>query len=161
AAETCIYDSTDSLTTVDGSTHALGILPHTGDLALQEGHGGGSLGTVFNGARSVDGSNLFEGPDGTVTFPSGVREKIGANPYLEDTNGNQILAVSQGPLVQQFEDTLGRILPGIFASTGDPDAIAYGNLPTTTDTSGCTGPLPIASVALMNFPAFGGGSTPA
>ena len=68
--------------------------------------------------------------------------------------------MTPGTLVQTFTDTLGRTLPGLPTSLSDANTTTYSGLPTTSDFSGCTGPRQIQSARVMNFPAYGGGSTP-
>ncbi len=77
----------------------------------------------------------------TLIEPSGIRHiapASGSPVITEDTNGNQI--TSAGGLLT---DTLGRTIP----------------LPTTTtDYTGCSGPLPISSATAWNPPGINGGT---
>lgn len=102
----------------------------------ESGHPLGNLsGSVY---ESLDATGIqADVTSNKVVFPSGVRYT--GNGYLEDTNGNQI------NLGQTIVDTLGRSIPQGGAST--------------TDFSGCTGPLPIATANLWSVPGPNGGTS--
>jgi RHS repeat-associated protein len=161
ASNTCWYDHISTVALVDGGSHTMGNFPHAGYDNAPAGF------DVFNGARSLDGTGLYASSDGTVTLSNGVRLYTPymtslSGVYLEDPNGNRILwTMTPGTVVQTFTDTLGRTLPGLPTSLSDPYTTTYSGLPTTSDFSGCTGPRQIQSARVMNFPAYGGGSTPA
>jgi RHS repeat-associated protein len=144
---TCIFDWTNTVTTADGAAHALGNLPHQDEFQGAASLAGATFAYVFNGARTVDGSNIFVASNGGIKLPNGVttnNQYSNSTVAEEDANGNQILyGVANG--VNVLQDTLGRDLPYIITST-------------TTDFSGCTGPLPIGAANVLNFPAYGGGS---
>jgi hypothetical protein len=90
--------------------------------------------------ESLDATGFkWDSSNGTITLADGTRYVTPSSgiPYLEDVNGNQI---SLGSTVG---DSLGRNVPA-------------GPSIATSDFSGCTGLLPIASAALWSVPGSNG-----
>jgi YD repeat-containing protein len=95
--------------------------------------------------RTTDASGIYSNPSGTgwLTEPTyaidrnGVRTNFGSSAvYLEDANGNEFMRTGA--------DSVGRTIPIRGTST--------------TDFSGCTGPLPINSATVDSLPGLNGGT---
>jgi RHS repeat-associated protein len=127
---TCMV-SAHTLALGDGSQHALGNL-------------GGVNATTF---ESLDATGLkWDSSAQTVTMADGTRyiNPFGGTPLVEDANGNQILInLNAGTIT----DTIGRNIP-------------YGSnsMTSTSDFSGCTGPLPTISASVWTIPWANGGT---
>lgn len=97
-------------------------------------------------------SNAVNPPLPTVIIDrNGVRTFLlsgAAGVLREDPNGNQIMIGSDGSLT----DTMGRTFP--FLKPGQVSIPGS----STTDFSGCTGPLPIASASSWSLPTLSGGT---
>lgn len=93
-------------------------------------------------------------PDG-VRFPGAFFDTPSANPIVEeDSNGNMIVQNGSGLL-----DSLGRDIPAV----GSSPVSLPGGVPSglgNTDSSGCTGPLPIVTASLWIPPGVDGGAYP-
>jgi hypothetical protein len=99
---------------------------------------GNLAGTIF---ETVNATGIkWDSSTQTVTMPDGTRYVgiFGGTPILEDTNGNQILFNGS-----TITDTMGRTIPSTTS---------------TSDNTGCTGSLPISSIALWTVPGANGGS---
>ncbi|GEM_PF-6045664 len=99
---------------------------------------GNLAGTIY---ETVNATGIkWDSSTQTVTMADGSRYAaiFGGTPVLEDSNGNQI--VFNGGLIT---DTMGRTIPS-------PSS--------TSDTTGCTGSLPISSVLLWVLPGANGGT---
>jgi YD repeat-containing protein len=128
--------------------------------ALSDGsiHGATS---VANGQRAADATGLFSAQttNGGATVcttcptidPNGIQYGSNSNgtAYRQDPNGNQITGTPPSPAslgaYTSYTDTVGRSIPGPFSQT-------------TTDTSGCTGPLPVSTVYKWQVPGVNGGT---
>ena len=132
-------DSEFAIVTSDGAQHPMVPEDSTGQVT------GDATGFWANS------STFTTAPAPTVIIDrNGVRNFITAtNGVLrEDPNGNQITIASNGILT----DTMGRSLPYMPAtSTSIPGS-------STTNFSGCTGPLPIASATIWSLPGVSGGT---
>jgi hypothetical protein len=115
----------------DGTSHAL---VNIGTTTVPPS--GGTI-TESGPWRALDGTGWELLSDGTTIVDSAGVKYAGGLPT--DRNGNQITANS----LPGITDTLGRQIP---------------TLVSTSNTSGCTGPLPIASAALWNPPGLSGGT---
>ena len=120
--------------------------------------------------RSLDGSNYrLDMPPGfpvnrggpspnmgyTLTDPDGIRYTAPASGYpivSEDPNGNQITYSGAN-----WTDTLNRTIPGL-PPFPVPLQAGPGASGSTTDFSGCAGPLPIAEAVVWNPPGLNGGA---
>ncbi len=118
------------------------------------------LGKVPNGWETIDATGLSYNPStSTLTDRDGIRYTP-SSPFLtgsyskEDANGNEI---SFSP-TSGWTDSLGRLIPLVpHDSNFNMNSIAGG---TTTDTSGCVGPLPIIAAYLWTPPGpAGSGAT--
>jgi hypothetical protein len=120
----------------DGGGHQMGPL-------------GSASGTVF---RSIDATGFWlNGPQGspsTVTDPNGVRFTYNTNnqTIAEDPNGNELTINGSA---NNVVDTLGR-------TVAFPPVAGGGT--TTTDFTGCTGPLATSGASLWTLPGQNGGT---
>src|ERR1700731_38040 len=128
-----------SLTAIapDGAVHPMGVLSETTGVAVNNPH-------IV--AESIDGSGIRY--DGLVVHQNGSNDMLttrdgvkiiytdGATWTMQDTNGNQITLNASGV----YTDTLGRTISAT----------------TATDSSPCTGPLPIAFANTYSVPGRNG-----
>jgi RHS repeat-associated protein len=98
--------------------------------------------TPAGNAESIDGSGLWQNGS-AFGNPGFARDRRGVlnNGQLEDPNGN-IFTLSSGTLGDMI-DTLGRTFPNSANQTA-------------SDSSGCTGPLPISGASIYSFPGYKG-----
>jgi RHS repeat-associated protein len=129
-----------AVTTPDGGQHPLALnFPNTGQ-------------------NATDGSGFWANSSSVTTAPAptviidrdGVRHFISPSApgvVSEDPNGNTISIRADGAIT----DTMGRVFlsGGGGATPGSP----------TSNFSGCTGPLPIASATIWSLPGISGGTT--
>jgi RHS repeat-associated protein len=98
--------------------------------------------------ESIDATGMrYDASSGVITDSAGTRYNPQYNfstgistDLIEDTNGNEI-SMTQST----WTDSLGRVLPPMQGVT-------------TTDYSGCTGPLPIVAASTWTVPGLNGGS---
>jgi RHS repeat-associated protein len=112
----------------------------------------------FPGGRAGRGSQVFLAPPAGNPGAGGFYDSRGIwhtpqasfpqSPVVQDSNGNQILYVynsGPGQSPDHFLDTMGRSLPVGLSST-------------TTDFTGCTGPLSINTAYVLSLPGVNGGT---
>ena len=117
----------------------------------------GSTILYYASGETTDGSNIAlisNFTNSRIILPNGVAQTGAAfgqswGVLREDSNGNQILGNTTG-----WMDTVGRYIPGS-PGPGEP-RIGLGQ--SSTNSSGCTGPLPITSVYVANMPGPTGAS---
>ena len=131
----------------DGTSHVMGGATSNGTCQI----GNNTISNGYGTFESIDGTGWqmtapsssctggFQGV--TITSPTGVRSYGGYS--REDRNGNQITA--SGSIIT---DTMGRQIPF------PPVEGSAGN----TNSTGCTGPLPIASAVSWTPPGYNGGT---
>jgi RHS repeat-associated protein len=124
---------------VSGGNSSSPVYSYSVRMADESQHPLGNLaGTIF---ETVNATGIkWDSSTQTVTMPNGTRYSgiFGGTPVMEDTNGNQI--VFNGGTTT---DTMGRTIPSATS---------------TSDNTGCTGLLPISSIALWVVPGANGGS---
>jgi RHS repeat-associated protein len=128
-----------TLHTPDGSSHLLGqINSGTWPVVYQALDGSGWRALRYTNVQTVD----------VIISPEGVRQSQSQGSpqrQWEDTNGN---VMNTSPDGTTLTDTMGRQIPGM------PNIYATSN----TDSSGCTGPLPITTAYLWTPPGQSGGT---
>jgi hypothetical protein len=127
-----VYYYIYSIQTPDGSSHLMGQVNNGWPVVYQALDGSGWRGLRNTTTQSID----------VIISPDGVRQAAG----WEDTNGNTMNMSSDGSTVN---DTMGRQIPIPF-----PAATTVFN----TDTSGCTGPLPVTGATLWTPPGQSSGT---
>jgi RHS repeat-associated protein len=147
-----------SLYLADGSSHVLGnqgtvsytILSSPPTIIIQKSSGPfetldatgwrveGAFTTTANSSQF--GSRVLGNPTAVIDASG-----VSYGSTMEDSNGNQIIASSTG-----LTDTLQRFIPY------PPSHTSASN----TDSSGCTGPLPVAKAVLWSPPGYQGAASP-
>jgi RHS repeat-associated protein len=124
-----------AVVTSDGAQHPL-VGSETGQIT--------SDATGFWSNSSYDAAVA---PPTVVITREGVRNFLTGSVNREDPNGNQILVGTSG-----YTDTMGRAISPFLSTTGGIPGSS------TTNFSGCTGALPIASATIWTVPGLSGGT---
>jgi YD repeat-containing protein len=148
------YPCVATLSTPDGGAHQMVPISPTSFMAADGTGYRIDMLPGFDVTNPNHQASVVTTPDG-VRFPGEFFDTPSANPVVEeDSNGNMIVQNGSGLL-----DTLGRDIPAVTSSlSGLPGGVPPGT--GNTDSSGCTGSLPIVSTSLWIPPGVDGGDYP-